>query len=59
MSKTAKPTKPQKASDEAQTSLKQILLVPAYAVLSGLIIGAIAILASGGNVLEAYGALFT
>jgi simple sugar transport system permease protein len=59
VSKTAKPTKPQKASDEAQTSLKQILLVPAYAVLSGLIIGAIAILASGGNVLEAYGALFT
>ncbi|MBM3123819.1 MAG: ABC transporter permease [Chloroflexi bacterium] len=47
------------ASDEKQTSLKQILLVPAYAVLSGLIIGAIAILASGGNVLEAYGALFT
>lgn len=59
MSKTVKPTKPQMASDEKQTSLKQILLVPAYAVLSGLIIGAIAILASGGNVLEAYGALFT
>jgi len=59
VSKTVKPTKPQMASDEKQTSLKQILLVPAYAVLSGLIIGAIAILASGGNVLEAYGALFT
>lgn len=34
------------------------LLVPALAVLSGLIIGAIAILAIGENPLKAYGALF-
>jgi hypothetical protein len=40
-------------------SLRQALLVPALAVLTGLIIGAIAILASGGNVFVAYGALFS
>ncbi|MBV6395891.1 MAG: hypothetical protein HFACDABA_01478 [Anaerolineales bacterium] len=36
----------------------QALLVPALAVLTGLLIGAIAILAVGENPLEAYGALF-
>ena len=40
-------------------SLRQALLVPALAVLTGLIIGGIAIAASGGNVLVAYGALFS
>ena len=39
-------------------SLRQALLVPALAVLTGLIIGAIAIVASGGNPFVAYGALF-
>ncbi|HSL46348.1 MAG TPA: ABC transporter permease [Anaerolineales bacterium] len=38
--------------------LGQAMLVPALAVLSGLIIGAIAIWASGESVLAAYGALF-
>lgn len=38
---------------------KQAMLVPALAVLSGLIIGALAIIASGESVLAAYGALFT
>lgn len=36
----------------------QAMLVPALAVLSGLIIGAIAIWASGESILAAYGALF-
>jgi ABC-type uncharacterized transport system permease subunit len=40
-------------------SWQQAMLVPALAVLSGLILGAIAIVASGENVLAAYGALFT
>ncbi|HEU0297674.1 MAG TPA: ABC transporter permease [Anaerolineales bacterium] len=40
-------------------SLREALRVPALAVLTGLIIGAIAIVASGSNVFTAYGALFT
>jgi ABC-type uncharacterized transport system permease subunit len=40
------------------SSLLQELLVPALAVLTGLLIGAIAIIASGENVFKAYGALF-
>src|SRR5574339_385027 len=39
-------------------TLGQAMLVPALAVLSGLIIGAIAIWASGESILAAYGALF-
>lgn len=39
-------------------SLREALRIPALAVLTGLILGAIAIVASGSNVLEAYGALF-
>lgn len=39
-------------------SWQQAMLVPALAVLSGLIIGAIAIWASGESILAAYGALF-
>lgn len=39
-------------------ALGQAMLVPALAVLSGLIIGAIAIWASGESILLAYGALF-
>ncbi|MCK6582468.1 MAG: ABC transporter permease [Anaerolineales bacterium] len=41
------------------SSLRQELLVPALAVLTGLIFGAIVILASGENPIRAYGALFT
>ena len=40
-------------------SWRDSLRVPALAVLTGLIIGAIAILASGSNIFQAYGALFT
>lgn len=40
-------------------SLRQALLVPVLAVLTGLIIGGIFIVASGGNVFVAYGALFS
>lgn len=39
-------------------SLRDAIRVPALAVLTGLIIGGIAIAISGSNVLEAYGALF-
>ena len=39
-------------------SLRDALRVPALAVLTGLIIGAFAILISGANVFTAYGALF-
>jgi hypothetical protein len=52
---TVKPTKPKGIGGG---TLGQALLVPALAVLSGLIIGAIFILAVGENVLTAYGALF-
>jgi ABC-type uncharacterized transport system permease subunit len=40
------------------SSWQQELLVPALAVITGLLIGAIAIVASGENVFKAYGALF-
>jgi simple sugar transport system permease protein len=39
-------------------SFREALRVPALAVLTGLILGAIAIVASGSNVFAAYGALF-
>lgn len=39
-------------------SVREALKVPALAVLTGLLIGAIAIVVSGSNVFEAYGALF-
>jgi simple sugar transport system permease protein len=41
-----------------RSALVQALLVPALAVFTGLVIGAIAIIASGENVFKAYGALF-
>jgi simple sugar transport system permease protein len=40
-------------------SWRESLRVPALAVLTGLILGAIAIVASGSNVFQAYGALFS
>ena len=39
-------------------SLQDALHVPALAVLTGLIIGAVVIIISGANVFTAYGALF-
>jgi simple sugar transport system permease protein len=60
--KEIKPTEnvqPGKAVKPGRSALTQTLLVPALAVLTGLLIGAIAIIASGENVFTAYGALFT
>ena len=56
MSETATPSKTQTSK---RSSLGQELLVPVLAVVTGLIIGAIVIVASGANVFDAYGALFT
>lgn len=60
--KTTSPTEENKADKKpkgvSSSSLLQEMLVPALAVLTGLLIGAIAIIASGENVFKAYGALF-
>lgn len=56
MSDTATPAK---KSNSIRSSLAQELLVPVLAVVTGLLIGAIVIVASGANVFDAYGALFT
>lgn len=58
MSEEPKATQTEKKKDERKNSVGQALLVPGLAVLTGLIIGAIAIVASGANVFQAYGALF-
>lgn len=50
--------KPTKSGGFGSGAFGQAMLVPALAVLSGLIIGAIAIWASGESILAAYGALF-
>jgi len=55
VSETATPSKKQNSN---RTSWAQELMVPGLAVLTGLIIGAIVIVASGANVFDAYGALF-
>ena len=52
-------SKPKPPEGIAGGSWREALRVPALAVLTGLILGAIAIFASGSNVLQAYGALFT
>lgn len=54
MSTTASPEKKEKQ----KSALSQELLVPVLAVVTGFIVGAIVILASGENPLIAYGALF-
>ncbi|MFN8411987.1 MAG: ABC transporter permease [Anaerolineales bacterium] len=60
MSETATPkNSKQEQGKERNNSLRQELLIPLLAVLSGLIIGAIVITVSGANVVDAYGALFT
>jgi simple sugar transport system permease protein len=48
-----------KPKGRGNSSLRDALIVPALAVFTGLVIGAIAIAASGENVFTAYGALFT
>jgi simple sugar transport system permease protein len=54
-----KKTNPEKSSSGiGGGTLREALRVPALAVLTGLIAGAIAIVASGSNVFEAYYALF-
>jgi len=50
---------PSKKPNQTRSSLGQELMIPGLAVLTGLIIGAIVIVASGANVFDAYGALFT
>ena len=57
MSETVSPKKT-KQEHERSTSLRQELLIPSLAVISGLIIGAIIIAVSGASVVDAYGALF-
>jgi len=52
-----KKSKPEKSEGIAGGTLREALRVPLYAVLTGLIFGAIAIIASGANVFQAYGAL--
>ena len=46
------------AQKKEAASWRQALLLPALAVITGLIIGGIAIAVSGGNPFQAYGALF-
>ena len=57
-----KPTETDLPGEESQktrrSSIGQTLLVPALAVFTGLVIGALAILVTGENVFTAYGALF-
>ena len=56
-----KPTKNNqhdKTSKRDRSALLQSLLLPVLAVFTGLVIGALAIVASGENVFKAYGALF-
>jgi len=54
-----KKPKLEKAEGFASGTLREALRVPLLAVVTGLILGAIAIVASGANVFQAYGALFT
>lgn len=47
-----------KPEEKKQSAWREALLVPALAVFTGLVIGAVAIIVSGENVFRAYGALF-
>ena len=49
---------PAEPKENKRSSLWETLLVPALAVFTGLVIGGIAIIASGENAFTAYGALF-
>jgi simple sugar transport system permease protein len=60
--KTDTPSQPPEtrtARENQRDSIWQALLVPVLAVVTGLLLGGVVILASGANPLEAYGALFT
>ncbi|MCC7119408.1 MAG: ABC transporter permease [Anaerolineales bacterium] len=57
MSATVPPSK-KTETKKAGAALGQALLVPSLAVVTGLLIGAIVIVASGASVTKAYGALF-
>ncbi|MDP1544696.1 MAG: ABC transporter permease [Anaerolineales bacterium] len=62
MKKTDTPSQPPEtrtARENQRDSIWQALLVPVLAVVTGLLLGGVVILASGANPLEAYGALFT
>jgi len=55
---TATPAPDAGKKENKSSALSQELLIPVLAVLTGLILGALVILASGENPLRAYGALF-
>ncbi len=59
-SKPASPAKKKITNSQGnkEAPLTQVILLPFLAILTGLLIGAIVILAAGGNVIVAYGALF-
>jgi len=56
---TATPAPDAGKKENKSSALSQELLIPVLAVLTGLILGALVILASGENPLRAYGALFS
>lgn len=58
MTTTATPAPDAGKKENKSSALSQELLIPVLAVLTGLILGALVILASGENPLRAYGALF-
>jgi len=58
MTTTAAPAPEAGKKENKRSSLAQELLVPVLAVVTGLILGAVVILASGENPIRAYGALF-
>lgn len=58
MSTTAAPSPDAGKKENKRNALAQEVLVPVLAVITGLIVGALVILASGENPLVAYGALF-
>ncbi|MBL8049769.1 MAG: ABC transporter permease [Anaerolineales bacterium] len=56
--KASKEKKEQTEKQKEQSSLRQALLVPVLAVLSGLILGGVVMALSGSNPFQAYAALF-
>ncbi|GAB4399277.1 MAG: ABC transporter permease [Anaerolineales bacterium] len=58
MTTTATPAPEAEKKEKKRSSLAQELLVPILAVVTGLLFGAVVIIASGENPMKAYGALF-
>lgn len=58
MTTTATPAPEAEKKEKKRSSLAQELLVPILAVVTGLLFGAVVIIASGENPIKAYGALF-